>query len=126
MAVLIFKLRSVPDDEAEDVRELLTEHHIDFYETSAGNWGISMPAIWLRDELHKERAKALIGTYQCERYIRVRMEYDQLKKEGKQRKINDLFKENPTEFIVYGVIIVGILYLSIKPFVGWWLSGLAK
>lgn len=126
MAVLIFKLRGVPDDEAEDVRALLTEHHIDFYETNAGNWGISMPAIWLQDDLYQERAKALIATYQEERYIRVRTEYEELKKEGKQRKTSDLFKENPTQFVVYGVIIVGILYLSIKPFMGWWFSELAK
>jgi len=126
MAVLIFKLRGVPDDEAEDVRALLAEHHIDFYETNAGNWGISMPAIWLRDDLYQERAKALIATYQEERYIRVRAEYEQLKKEGKQRKIKDLFQESPTQFVVYGVIIVGILYFSIRPFVGWWFSGLAK
>jgi hypothetical protein len=122
MPVLLFKLRGVPDDEAEDVRALLHDNHIDFYETNSGNWGISMPAIWLRDDFYQDRAKALIATYQEERYIRVRAEYEQLKKEGKQRKINDLFKENPTQFIVYGVIILGILYLSIKPFVRWWFA----
>jgi len=126
MRVLLFKLRGVPDDEAEDVRALLSENHIDFYETSAGNWGISMPAIWLRDDLRQERAKALIATYQEERYIRVKAEYEQLKKEGKHRKTMDLLKENPTQFILYGVIILGILYLSIKPFVGWWFFELEK
>lgn len=123
MAVLIFKLRGVPDDEANDVRALLNEHHIDFYETDAGNWGISLPAIWLQDDLPQERAKALIATYQEERYIRVRGEYEQLKKDGKQRKVMDLFKENPTQFILYGIVILGILYLSVKPFVGWWFFG---
>ena len=48
MALLLFRLRNVPDDEADEVRHLLNENSIEFYETSAGNWGISMPAIWLR------------------------------------------------------------------------------
>lgn len=116
MPVLLFKLRSVPDDEAEDVRALLDENHIDFYETDAGNWGISLPAIWLPDDLQQERAKALLATYQEARYIRVRGEYEQLKREGKQRTFVDLFQENPTQFVLYGVIILGILYLSVKPF----------
>lgn len=118
MPVLLFKLRGVPDDEAHDVRQLLTENHIDFYETDAGNWGISLPAIWLRDgdEMQQERAKELLATYQQERYIRVRAEYEQLKKEGKQRKVIDLFKDNPAQFILYNVIIIAILYFSITPF----------
>ena len=39
MATLLFRLRHVPDDEADDVRALLEENGIDFYETTPGNWG---------------------------------------------------------------------------------------
>ena len=35
MAVLFFNLRGVPQDEADDVRELLQQHDIGFYETDA-------------------------------------------------------------------------------------------
>ncbi|MEE3087569.1 MAG: DUF6164 family protein, partial [Pseudomonadota bacterium] len=42
MAKLLFRMRDVPDDEAEEVRELLTQNKITFFETFAGNWGISM------------------------------------------------------------------------------------
>ena len=45
MSKLLFRLRNVPDDEADEVRELLTQHSIEFYETGAGNWGISMPRV---------------------------------------------------------------------------------
>lgn len=38
-AKILFRLSGVPDDEADDVRMLLTDNAIDFYETSAGNWG---------------------------------------------------------------------------------------
>ena len=116
MPTLIFKLRGVPDDEAEEVRALLEKYRIDYYETTAGNWGISLPALWLQDETEEERAKELISEYQQERYIRVRGEYEQLKKEGKQRRFIDLFKENPNQFLMYIVFILGIAYLSIRPF----------
>ena len=43
MSALIFRLRNVPEDEAMQVRDLLDEHRIDWFETSAGNWGIGMP-----------------------------------------------------------------------------------
>jgi len=55
MAVQLFKLKGVPEDEAEDIRNLLTNHYIDHYETPAGNWGISMPAIWLNKESLQRR-----------------------------------------------------------------------
>jgi len=32
MPILLFSLRGVPDDEADEVRELLTEQNIDFYD----------------------------------------------------------------------------------------------
>ena len=34
MAKLLFKLNSVPDDEAEEIRALLAEAEINFYETT--------------------------------------------------------------------------------------------
>ena len=67
MPVPVFRLRNVPDDEAEEIRNLLKHNHIDFYETPAGNWGISMPAIWLNDDDQLERAKELIKEYQQHR-----------------------------------------------------------
>ena len=39
MAKILFRLNGVSDDEANDVRELLSNNAIDFYETSPGNWG---------------------------------------------------------------------------------------
>lgn len=50
MSKLLFKLRGVPDDEADEIRALLAEKQIEYYETSAGNWGISLPALWLQDD----------------------------------------------------------------------------
>ncbi len=114
MSKLLFRLRGVPDDEAEEVRALLVEHQIDFYETSAGNWGISMPAIWVRDESQYLEAKELLDAYQAARSARVREEYARLKREGKHKTLVDSFRENPFGFIAYVFIVIVLLYLPFK------------
>jgi hypothetical protein len=118
MSKQIFRLRNVPDDEAGEIRLLLQEHGIDFYETPGGNWGISMPALWLNDENeHRaEEAKGLIEQYQEERAVRIRREYEELKQQGKHRRLSDAFRERPLEFLFYLLIVALILYLSTKPF----------
>ena len=116
MAVKLFSLHNVPDDEAEEVRDLLRSNEIDFYETPAGNWGVSVPYIWLHNENELEKAKALIANYQQERLIRVREEYAQLVQTGKRRTIGDVIRENPLRFVVYLAAIAALLYFSTKPF----------
>lgn len=114
MALLLFSLRGVPEDEACEVRELLTEHHIDFYETSAGNWGISMPALWLRDHSELEKARQLLDAYQQQRYAQQHERYLQLKRAGQHKTLLKAFTENP---LLYGLSVVTILlivYASIK------------
>ncbi len=116
MSVLLFRLRNVPDDEAEEIRQLLTEHAIEFYETSAGNWGISFAGIWLRDKAQLAQAKALIEAYQKERQARARAAYEQQLREGSQRRMVDLIRENPIRFLIYLAVIGLVLTLSVKPF----------
>ena len=116
MSILLFRLKDVPDDEAEEIRNLLADNAIDFYETSAGNWGVSFAGIWLKDEAQFEEAKALIEVYEKERLIRARAEYNVLAREGRERKVLDVIKENPFRFLIYMVVIALVLTLSIKPF----------
>ncbi len=118
MSKQIFRLRNVPDDEAEEIRLLLREHGIEFYETPGGNWGISMPALWLNDdnEHQAEEASALIEQYQEERAGRMRREYEELRQQGKHRRLRDAFRERPLEFIFYLLIAAVIIYFSTKPF----------
>ena len=118
MPVRFFNMRGVPEDEAEEIRALLTSHAIDFYETPAGNWGFSVPAIWLNDEAQQPRARALLDEYQRERVIRVRNEYAQLKKEGRHRTILDIILEDPVRVILYLAAIVALIYFSTIPFIG--------
>ena len=116
MAVRLFPLRNVPDDEAHDIRELLTDNNIEFYETSPGNWGISMPAIWLRDDNQLQHAKTLIAEYQSVRTLKQREIYEQLKNEGKHRTFWIMLWEEPLKIIAYIGVVMVILYFSIKPF----------
>jgi len=116
MSTLLFRLRSVPDDEADDIRKLLADNAIEFYETSAGNWGISLAGIWLKDEAQLAEAKALIKTYEKNRLARVRAEYDEQVREGRERTMIDVIKENPFRFLIYMGVIALVLTLSIKPF----------
>lgn len=116
MPVRLFSLRNVPDDEADEIRALLTDNNIDFYETSAGNWNISTPGIWLREEENFQQAKALIDSYQAERVLQQRELYEQLKRDGKQRTFLALLVDNPLKVIAYIAIVGVILYFSTKPF----------
>jgi hypothetical protein len=124
MSVLLFRLRNVPDDEADDVRKLLHDNQIEFYETSAGSWGTSTAAIWLKHREELDKARELIDHYQQQRSIDQRNAYEELKKDRKHKTLIDSFRENPLRFIAYLVFIIVILYFSIKPFIS--LSSQAK
>jgi hypothetical protein len=116
VAVLLFKLRNAPDQEADEIRALLKANSIDFYETSSGAWGISMPAIWLHDEQLLSQATELIDGYQRDRQCAARDEYERLRRQGRQRTIMDLVKESPVRAALFFAASLLILYISVMPF----------
>lgn len=113
MAVLIFKLRYVPDDEAQDIRELLSENDILFYETTAGILGMSMPGIWLKDDTQADLARKLIDDYQQLRQDRAQDEYSRA-----PRSFGDLFKENPLRYVMIVLAIAVIAFITVFMFFG--------
>lgn len=106
----------MPDDEAFEVRELLGEHDISFYETTAGNWGISMPAIWLNDDADYKKARVLLDSYQQDRALRMRAEYESARQRGEAETQLQVFLREPGKTISLLVIIVVFLYLSMTAF----------
>ena len=118
MSKKLFSLRGVPEDEVRDVRRLLTEHHIDFYETPAGNWGISMPALWVKTEAEKVAAGLLIREYQRARSERVRAEYERARQAGEVETLRGRIGRNPMLALVVLLAVLTILYISIAPFIG--------
>ena len=115
MAILILKLRDVPEDELLEVQQLLDEHEIDYYETSAGNWGVSLPALWVREDAQAERAKALLKDYAAQRFGRVKGEYEARKDAGEAQGIIDIARHNPAQFVLYLLVIAAVLFISALP-----------
>jgi hypothetical protein len=116
MAKLLFRLRNVPDDELNDVHAILAEHDIAVYETDAGNWGISLPALWLQDDNQFEQARELIEQYQQERAAKAREEYQTLRQEGQADTWLASFKRQPFRVISFLALIVLVTYLSTSAF----------
>jgi hypothetical protein len=112
---MLFRLNGVPEDEAQEVRVLLEEHTIDFYETHGGNWGVSMAAIWLPDDSRLAEAKSLLDDYQRERAMRMREAW---RGSSEIHWLAELLGQ-PVRLIVYLMVIALVAYVSIMPFFNW-------
>ena len=116
MAKLLMHLRGVSEEEANEVRDLLTRNHIDYYETPPNRWGLTMGAIWLRDEEQHGAARSLLDDYQQERQQRVRAEYEALRQQGRAETVVSRLLRDPLRSILYLAIVAGILYFLTIPF----------
>ncbi len=117
MTTLLLNLRRVPDDEAEEVRALLDDNAILFYETQPSMWGISSGGIWLTDPADRERAKALLADYQQERARRQRAAYDEARQLGTAPTLSGRIREQPVHVIGVLVIVLVLLGITVLPFV---------
>jgi hypothetical protein len=116
MSALLFRLRNVPDDEADDIRALLEEQRVDYYETTAGNWGISMPGIWVEHDTDLERARKLIDVYQQQRHSSQRAEYTQRRAQGLEPSLLEGLTQRPLLTLAVLAFCLFILYVTINPF----------
>ena len=116
MAILLFRLNNVPDDEAMDVRELLTAQDIYFYETHAGFWRLGVDAIWLVDDTHAEQARELIRAYQLERTESQRKSYVELVEQGQAPSLWQNFCAAPFRFAGFLIAALFVLLLTLLPF----------
>ena len=120
MAILIFKLNGVPEDEADEVRALFDARQIAYYETDAGRWGISVAGIWLKDSDQLALARQLLDTYQQERQAKAQADYAARRNNGRVEGVIDRLRQAPLRFLFYAALIAGILYLSLLPFLRPW------
>lgn len=118
VTTLLFKLNNVPDDEAEDLRQLLRDQDIYFYETNAGMWRVGLDAIWLPDESHLQQARALIDAYQRERALQQQQTYAELAARGEAPTLIQKIVAQPIRFLGFVLAIVFVLAVSVLPF--WW------
>ena len=111
MSKLLLNLRNVPDDEAAEVRALLDQHHIAYYETAASPWGISAGGIWISQPDQVERAKALMSEYQAQRGTRMRAEREAALREGRGETFGSLLRTRPG--YVIGMLLAILLVLGL-------------
>ena len=116
MSKLLFKMRYVPEDEAQEVRDLLRESDIEFFETFAGNWSISVPALWIRRDEQFEKARKIIEEYQIGRTARVKQRLLDQKVKGDELNVVKVFYKDPPRFIFSLVAIIIVLYISLRFF----------
>lgn len=117
MSKLLLNLRHVPDDEAADVRRLLDENGIAWYETDPGNWWISAGGIWVKHDGEFDRAKQAMATYQSARAESAREAHARDVAEGRAETFADRFRADPTGIAVRIAGMVLILALMALPVV---------
>lgn len=116
MPLLLLNLRNVPEDEADEVRALLDEHHIDYYETRPSLWGVSGGGLWLPDDRQEDEARKRLAAYQAARGERVRRERELAISEGRAPSAWAAFRENPLRALATLLGIVLMLGLATLPF----------
>ena len=116
MSVLIFRLNDAPEDEAQDVRELLSEHGFEYHETGSGFIGLQVAGLWLLDESQKDAARAVIDDYQRERSARMRAEYDALRASDEIETFGDRARRHPLLVVFYLGAAAAVLYIVLSPF----------
>lgn len=116
MATLLFKLTNVPDDEAAEVRMLLDENNIRYYETDAGFWRVGVDALWLADEAQQDIAKALLKEYQQRRTLMQREAYEERVAKGEAVSFAQQIARKPLRFLGLALTILFVLGLTLLPF----------
>ena len=117
MSTLLLNMRNVPDDEADEVRALLDEHGIDYYETQPSFWGMSFGGIWLRDDARKDEAKTLLKEYHLQRAERMRALYEQRQRDGDVQHLGKRLVTHPLRSLAVIAIIVFLCLVSLMPFI---------
>jgi len=109
---MVFALKHVAEEEANTIRGLLADNHIEFYETSVGRWQISLAALWVPNNDDYARARELIEQDQQQRQSTAIVT-----KADIVRGILNHAKQNPVEFVFTVVAIGFVVGLSVLPFI---------
>ena len=66
MAIRLLGYSGLPKEDIANIKYLLSERNIQYYETPPGNWGASMAALWVYTEDAYIDALQIINNYQKE------------------------------------------------------------
>lgn len=115
MSKLLLNLRNVLDDEADEVRAMLDEHAIAFYETRPSMWGISAGGIFVTEDADIVQAKRLMADYQQQRQIRVRAEFAAAKQAGTTETFWMVLRAEPGRVVLTLLAVFFLLGLVALP-----------
>lgn len=118
MATLLLNLRDVPEDEADEVRALLDQHGIDWYETQPSRWGISGGGIWTRHADQVDAAREQLAIYQQQRAARARAQHEVDRREGRVETPWQLIRRQPVRALLAlaGILLMLLLGMALLPF----------
>lgn len=117
MSALLLNLQDVPDDEADDLRDLLQMHNVGFYETKPSPWGVSAGGIWIKHTEDVEKARRLMSEYEAERKASAQAKYRAAKRRGTADTMWSVFRREPLRVIATLIGIALVLALMALPFV---------
>jgi hypothetical protein len=116
MSRLLLHLRHVPEDEAEEVEQLLADAGIDHFRTPASRWGLGAGAIWVNDDDALPQARTLMAAYQQQRASRARAERDAALREGRADTAWTVLRDRPFRTALLWLAILAVLGLGLVPF----------
>lgn len=117
MPALLLNLRHVPEDEMEEVCDLMAAHHIEHYVVPAGPFGLSAGGIWLNDAEDKPKAKALLDAYQLERGRQARAALAEARREGRAETLWTRLRQRPIHVLLMIALSAFILLVFFAPVV---------
>lgn len=104
----LVRLRGVPDEEADGIREALREASIAFYETPPSRWLISAGAIWLMDPADRPRAETVLEQFQqawCA----------QARRAAPPPSFREQLRQRPLEMLGIAIAVAFMLWLMAWP-----------
>jgi hypothetical protein len=111
MSKLLLNMRQVPEDEADEVRAMLREARLEFYETQPSRWGISYGGIWITREDDIAEARRLMAGYQDARREHARAERATALREGTAETFADVVRREPLRVLLTVLGILAMLSL---------------
>lgn len=115
MAKLLLNLRHVLEDEADDVRAMLDQARIAYYETPPSMWGISAGGLYVRDDADLPEARRLMAGYQAQRSARVRAEHEAAVRAGTAETFWTVLRAEPLRVVLTVLAIAFLLGLVALP-----------
>jgi hypothetical protein len=113
----LMNLRHVPDDEADEIRDLFETHEVPYYETPPSRWGISMGGFWVHDDGEAARARQLLDDYQQQRHKVQREHYEKQRASGEVGSLWLMVRKRPARTLAAALAILVVAGLSLLPFI---------